>query len=69
MIVNLDSLPPEMQKVCLNDIQRNVQKLKSQMQENILLKENAAEIPETGMAVLRQQYALAEAVEIWLKSL
>lgn len=67
VIVNLDNLPPNMQKACLDDIEKNVQELKACIQENIALKKDAAEIPETGMAVLRQQCALAEAIAEWIK--
>lgn len=69
VIVNLDSLPPEKQKACIADIQENVKTLKSYLEENLRLKENVPEIPETGMAVLRQQLILAEAIETWVASL
>lgn len=69
VIVNLDSLPPEAQKSCLADIAQNIKILKTYLEENILEKENVPEIPETGMAVLRQQFALAEAIEKWTASL
>lgn len=68
VIVNLDSLPIEAQKSCMEDIGRNIQILKFYIEENIREKENNPEIPETGMAVLRQQLALAEAVEQWIAS-
>ena len=42
VIVSLDSLPSEIQQSCVNSIE----------------KENLSEIPETGMAVLQQQYVL-----------
>src|SRR5699024_8586648 len=60
VIVNLDSLPLEKQRVCLTDIERNIQTLKAYLNENLLSKENMPGIPETGMAVLRQQLVLAE---------
>lgn len=69
VIVNLPSLPPEKQKVCLDNIDGNVRTLKTYLEENIHLKENMPDIPETGMAVLRQQYALAEAIQTWIASL
>ncbi|MBU3875395.1 PadR family transcriptional regulator [Faecalicatena sp. AGMB00832] len=69
VIVNLDSLPPEKQKACITDIQENVKTLKSYLEENLRLKENVPDIPETGMAVLRQQLILAEAIETWVASL
>lgn len=69
VIVNLDNLPPEKQKACVADIETNVKTLKIHLEENILEKENVPEIPETGMAVLRQQFVLVEAIEKWIASL
>lgn len=69
VIVNLDNLPPEKQKACVADIETNVKTLKMHLEENILEKENVPEIPETGMAVLRQQFVLVEAIEKWIASL
>ena len=36
---------------------------------NIREKENEPSIPATGMAVLRQQYVLVEAIQTWISSL
>ena len=69
VIVNLEQLSSETRKTCLNDIEEQVKLLKSYIEENIALKENMPEIPETGMAVLRQQLVLAQAIEDWIKSL
>ena len=69
VIVNLDSLPLEIQQSCVNNIEKNIKTLKTYLEENILEKENIPEIPETGMAVLQQQYVLVEAVEKWIASL
>lgn len=69
VIVNLDSLPPEKQKQCLDSIEANVKTLKGNLEENMALKETLPEIPETGKAVLRQQLILAEAIEAWMASL
>jgi len=68
VIVNLDSLPANQQKLCLANIEENVKNLKSYLEENILAKENIPEIPETGMAVLQQQLILAQAIETWIAS-
>lgn len=68
VIVNLDSLPPETQKSCVAEIQKNVKQLKAYLEENIREKESIPEIPATGMAVLRQQLVLAEAIETWISS-
>lgn len=43
--------------------------LKRYLENNISLKENAPEIPETGIAVLQQQFILAQAIETWIASL
>ena len=69
VIVNLRSLPPENQRACLNNIEANVKTLKAYLEENISLKEHMPEIPETGMAVLQQQYLLAGAIESWIADL
>ena len=69
VIVNLDSLPSEMQKSCIAGIEKNVREMKSYLEENLRAKENVPEVPEIGMAVLRQQYVLAEAIENWINSL
>lgn len=68
VIVNLDSLSPENQKRCLEKIEENIKILKAYVEENITLKENVPEIPETGMAVLQQQLILAQAIETWIAS-
>lgn len=69
VIVNLDSLSPESQQSCLTNIENNVKTLKTYLEENISMKENMLEIPETGMAVLQQQLILAQAIETWIASL
>lgn len=69
VIVNLDSLPLEAQKSCVSSIEKNVKTLKAYLEENIHEKENILEISETGMAVLRQQFVLVEAIEKWIASL
>lgn len=69
VIVNLFSLSPENRKLCLANIENGVKTLKAYLEENIYTKENVPDIPETGMAVLQQQYILAEAIETWIASL
>ncbi|HDK7155242.1 TPA: PadR family transcriptional regulator [Clostridium botulinum] len=69
VIVNLNNLSLENQKVCLSDIENNVKVLKSQIEENINSKENISEISETAKAVLQQQFILAQAIEQWLNSI
>ncbi|MFR5875895.1 MAG: PadR family transcriptional regulator [Eubacterium sp.] len=69
VIVNLESISSEKQIKCLTDIENNIKNLKTYIEENIKLKENLPEIPETGMAVLQQQYQLAETIEKWIQTL
>lgn len=69
VIVNLDSVPLEMQKSCVSSIEKNVRDLKMYLEENLREKENAPEVPEIGMAVLRQQFVLAETIETWIAEL
>lgn len=69
VIVNLMSLTPEEQKVCLGNIEENIRTLKAYIEENIRVKENIPEIPKMGMAVLQQQFALIQAIEEWIISL
>ena len=69
VIVNLSSLPPEGQKACIAGIEHSIQELKAYLEENIREKENAPDVPETGMAVLKQQYELARAIEAWIATL
>lgn len=69
VIVNLSSLPQEERQMCLTNIEDNVKTLKAYMEENIRQKADLPEIPETGMAVLQQQYLLAGAIETWIADL
>lgn len=69
VIVNLDSVPLEMQKSCVASIEKNVRDLKMYLEENLREKENAPEVSEIGMAVLRQQFVLAETIEAWIVTL
>ena len=69
VIVNIDSLSKDTQKLCLANIESNVQTLKSYLEENMNLKKNVPEIPETGIAVLEQQYILTQAIETWIASM
>lgn len=69
VIVNLDSLSAEEQRICLERIGENVKTLRAYLEENIGEKEALPEIPDTGKAVLRQQYILAEAIETWIQTM
>ena len=66
VVVNLTSLSPEGQKLCLENIKNNVKTLISYLEDNIRGKESIPQIPETGMAVLRQQLILSQAIEKWV---
>lgn len=69
VIVNLHSLSPENQRRCLTDIEDNVKVLRHYLEDNMNLKVNEPDIPETGIAVLQQQLILAQAIESWISSL
>lgn len=69
VIVNLESMAKESQKECLDNIERNMNVLKTYLEENIALKENDPDIPVTGMAVLHQQFLLVQAIEQWIATL
>ncbi|MGI6070105.1 MAG: PadR family transcriptional regulator [Blautia sp.] len=69
VIVNLDSLSKENQITCLSSIENNVKTLKSYLEENINLKKNIPEIPQTGMAVLEQQLILTQSIEEWIDNM
>ena len=51
------------------NIESSMEVLKKYLEENIALKKSKEDIPVTGMAVLQQQYTLAEAIEEWIASL
>lgn len=68
VIVNLDSLPPAEQQACLDHIAENIGVLNAYLSENLAAKEHAPEIPEAGLAVLRQQMILAQAIETWIQT-
>lgn len=69
VIVNLDKLDANCRAQCLQSIESSVAELKQYLEENLKLKEGIPDIPETGLAVLHQQYILVQAIETWLASL
>lgn len=69
VIVNLENMPKAQQKNCLDNIEKNIKTLKSYLKENMDLKETAPGIPAMGIAVLRQQFLLVQAIEEWIASL
>ena len=69
VIVNLESMPKEEQKECLDEIEINIEILLNYLEENQKLKEKAEDVPSTGMAVLHQQIILAQAIKTWIADL
>ena len=69
VIVNLESMEKEQQRECLDNIESNINVLKSYLEENVDLKENAPDVPATGMAGLHQQFRLVQAIEEWIRAL
>ncbi len=69
VIVNLESMSKESRKECLNNIENNINMLKTYLEQNIALKENAPDVPAAGMAVLKQQFLLVQAIEEWMTAL
>ena len=69
VVVNLQNLEPDKQRVCIGEIEKQLQEQKSYLQSNLDQKENVAEIPAMGLAVLKQQMILIEAIEEWLKNI
>lgn len=69
VIVNLESMPKEEQRECLNEIEMNINILLNYLEENQKLKEKAEDVPATGMEVLRQQILLAQAIKTWIADL
>lgn len=69
VIVNLESMPKEEQRECLDEIERNTDILLKYLEDNQKLKEEAEDVPATGMAVLHQQIILAQAIKAWIADL
>lgn len=67
--VNLDSLPKKKRQECVRNICQSVQELKAELAEHLAQKQDAPDVPATGMAVLRQQLLLADALERWAETL
>ena len=69
VIVNLESMPKEEQRECLEEIEMNIDILLNYLENNQKLKEKAEDVPATGMAVLCQQITLAQAIKAWIDTL
>lgn len=69
VIVNLENIPLENRRECLDNIEDSVKQLKAYLEDNLALKGSDTDVPATGMAVLQQQYILAQTIEEWLESL
>ena len=67
--VNLDSMPKKKRQECVQNICKSVQELKAELAENLAQKQDAPDVPAAGMAVLRQQLLLADALERWAETL
>lgn len=67
VIVNLDSLSPADQKACISIIEANMNKMKARLEESFADQQASKDLPETGKAVIQQQYLLVEALEKWIK--
>ncbi len=68
VIVNLESMSMQKQQECICNIENNLKVLKSYIEENIEAKEKASSVPAVAMAVLQQQYLLAQTLEEWVTS-
>ena len=68
VMVNIDSLPKEEQKNCLDKIEKNILIMKMQMEDNMEAKKSDKSIPRSGFAVLQQQYMLVQSMEEWIAS-
>lgn len=69
VIVNLDSVSADQKAEYIKNIENSIKSLMTIIEENIAAKENDDNIPETGKTVLRQQYALIKAIEVWIAEL
>ncbi len=69
VIVNLESLPEMQREECICRIEDHLMELKACLSENLALKADSDEVPPAGKAVLRQQFALVQALEEWVGSL
>ena len=68
VIVNLDSLPLEKQKMCINSIEENIKELKIYLKQNIQEKEDIPEIPANGMAVFAATVCFSRSNRKWINS-
>lgn len=68
VMVNIDKVDQVTRAKCLSDIQNSINMLRFNLQKNVDIKEKKPNTPEAGMAVLRQQYILVDAIETWLQS-
>ena len=69
VIVNLNSLSIENQKLCISHIENNIKSFKKNLEDNLIIKENMDNVPEAGLAVLKQQFILVEAIEKWINTI
>ena len=69
VIVNLENRPPEEQNMYLENIRGGVREMKGELEQNLNQKSGVWQTPQAGMAVLRQQYALACALDAWVTAI
>ena len=69
VIINLDSLPPDKRHFCLDNIGHQVTIMRAHLEETIYLKESMSNLSKTAVAVLQQQYILAQTMEAWIEEL
>lgn len=68
-MMKANRMPEEEQRECLDEIEMNIDILLNYLENNQKLKERAEDVPATGMAVLRQQITLAQAIKTWIADL
>lgn len=66
VMVNLEGRPPEERSMYVKNIQQGIGELKAELEQSLREKRGA---PQAGMSVLRQQYALACALDAWASAM
>ncbi len=69
VILSLDQLPADSRTVCLSRIARHIKIMKKGLMERLVQDSTDPGLSLTANAVLRQQFALAEALEDWIGTL
>ncbi|MDR2930762.1 MAG: PadR family transcriptional regulator [Propionibacteriaceae bacterium] len=66
VIVNLDAVSIAEREQALSNIADQVRLLEDTLEQSLRVKQAVAEVPETGLAVLRQQLELARVIRAWI---